>query len=100
MAQAPLLLCTVRQLNIELHTSSTYQKMTRASDMTKILRHLWIDHGFRVFRSTFNTGWKPEARTVNAELRSWGFPKYGCCFELQMLRVAEPRHCRAAAASE
>ena len=87
IAHAPRLLCNVTQLNIELHTSSKHQKLVNASQLTRLLRHVWIDHGFRVFKAASNPGWKEEARSVHPTLvNEWGFPKYGCCHNVQMIR--------------
>ena len=86
--RAPRLLCNVTQLNIELHTQTHgYPSLVNASQLTRLLRHAWIDHGFRVFKAASNAGWKEAARSVHPTLvKEWGFPSYGCCHNVQMVR--------------
>ena len=87
VASAPRLLCSVTQLNIELHTSYKSQKLVNATQLTRLLRHVWIDHGFRVVKAASNPGWREEARSVHPTLvNEWGFPSYGCCHNVQMIR--------------
>ena len=93
-SEHPRLLCTVRQINVELHVRYS-GLLTNASDLPALLKHLWIDHGFRVFRSVPNTGWTaspgrarrdailPDLVRSPVELNT----TY-CCYNLQMVRPA------------
>lgn len=86
VSRAPWLLCNISQVNIELHYSHRYHKLRDASQLTRLLTHLFDDHGFRIFKAGSNVGWKEEARTVHPELLRWGWPTYGCCHNVQLIR--------------
>lgn len=83
---SPRLLCNVSQVNIELHYSYKFHKLKHGSQLTSLLSHLWIDHGFRVFKASANTGWREEAKSVHPDLLRWGWPSYGCCHNVQLMR--------------
>ena len=96
----PRSLCNVQQLNIELHTYRS--ELSNASDLPTLLRHIWVDHGFRVFRNVPNEGWfsplelrqLPEVHNqpVNIKYRY-------CCYNVQMVRSSRSPICAVTTAA-
>ena len=96
----PRSLCNVQQLNIELHTYRS--ELSNASDLPTLLRHIWVDHGFRVFRNVPNEGWfsplelrqLPEVHDQPVNI------KYGyCCYNVQMVRSSRSPICALTAST-
>ena len=89
----PRSLCNVQQLNIELHTYRS--ELSNASDLPTLLRHIWVDHGFRVFRNVPNEGWfsplelrqLPEVHNQPVNIIH-GY----CCYNVQMVRSSRSPH--------
>ena len=81
----------MRQLNIELHVSES-MGLADPADLRALLRHAWVDHGFRVFSSVTGQGWTRDRKIAPSVLRRGVLPNT-CCYNLQMVRGSE---CRAA----
>lgn len=86
----PRFLCRVTQLNLEVHLFRGYFASDRANssnDVTDLLHHVWVEHGFRAFRAVANTGWSvPVTERLPQQLASWGLDNNFCCYHIQMLR--------------
>jgi hypothetical protein len=71
---------------MELHAGVT-MKMHDADDLTTLLRHIWVNHSFKVFRTHTNQGWTQD-RVVLPELLRRGLRPRTCCYNLHMWRAA------------
>lgn len=92
----PRFLCHVTQLNLEVHLFRSLG-LTNSSDLTNLLHHAWVEHGFRAFRAVANTGWfVPPSERLLPEVKKWGHDSNFCCYHIQMLRpIGAGRLCRS-----
>lgn len=95
----PSLLSSVRVLLLELHLLPELG-LQEGAQLTRLLHHLVHDHGFELYRRTFNAGFREHRNRVPAELISAGLPGFPCCVELHLvrprdlLRREQPKHLR------
>jgi len=93
--RAPQTLCSVEQLLIELHVSSTLQ-LSDADQLIVLAEHLFVDHGFHIFQHHLNWGFGIDRRSFADSVKKLLHMNFmnsdadtsPCCDELHMIRPA------------
>ena len=85
VTRAPSLLRRVRLLLLELHVG---MGRAEAAAIGAIAEHLFIRHGFRVYRQRTNLGKLGDRFKAKRALRSAGLHPEPCCYELHLMRPA------------
>lgn len=85
----PQLLDRVRLLLLELHVSSSMQ-MRSVESMRVVLRHLFVQHDFRVYAHRLNLGKMRDRFKVLKPLQRAGLDAEPCCYELHLMRPQRP----------
>ena len=88
---APAALCSVRQLYVELHVSTTLgmvgSRQRALSWVNTFRQHIYHDHTFAPFRIKLNPGSHQDQDHVPDVLRQRGLSPVACCYIVQLRRV-------------
>ena len=92
---APTLLRRVRLLLLEIHVGMGKPQSSLVHD---VIQHLFVEHGFRVYRQRTNLGKLQDRFRAPTELVGAGLHPEPCCYELHLMRPVEDKSGATAAA--